>query len=105
VLVERTHKDVAVAALVVEGAELRLPDPAGKFLGGGEGAGGEGGDDRDVRALLLAVLGEHGAPAIDHDREAGVGLLEVVAEKAVDLGDIFLGEERDGLHGVSGPWT
>jgi len=98
VLVDGGHEDVGVFALVVEGAELNLADPAGQLLGGGKGTGGQRGQDGGVGNVEIALLRDDGASLVNHDSQVGFGLLKKILEDRVQLLNVFDGQNGYGFH-------
>ena len=66
--------DVVALALVEEDRELLLADEPGEAVGGGDVAGGEGGERGGVEVLDLALGGDLLAVLVDEEDDLGVGV-------------------------------
>src|SRR6266851_7096707 len=85
---------------MIERVEFDFADATRKLAGGGERAGGERRDNRDLHQVHVAKLRDNVAAAIDHDGEVGLGFFQKIREHAVEHSDVLDGQNRNRVHTI-----
>src|SRR5260370_65527 len=80
---------------MIERVEFDFADATRKLAGGGERAGGERRDNRDLHQVHVAKLRDNVAAAIDHDGEVGLGFFQKIRDNAVVHSDVLDGQNRN----------